>query len=452
MGSPDTTASKETFKKDMSMMEYPLYFLSEEGFETVTLEKGKRPYEAMVWRQGDYWYECVAGVPSDYDYLFLAYLLILCQKQKWSPVIEISIREILKGCGIPPGSHWYYKRVKQSLEVWERVRFHFEGESFRYKALEGDKLVPKFKEIHAGIVSNWKQREGSTTLIITLDSEFLAITQSSMFYKTIEFNDLIQLRGEPTAIRLHEILLKSFESGNTWEIGVKKLGVKLTIKDRYPSRIRNKVATALDVINKKTRREFTMEYLGKEEGYKPPKFRFKIIRNSRKQPEQSQSPSPDEMQQVNGFLEPQLPLEFPQYKERRPDILKMVDDFFEYLAKQHPEKVPDDLNTAKNKSYDTIEALIQEDGNDFDFVQSVLVFGTINPFWKNRFFSLNNLRDVAENQNTTFINMANSFQGIKNPASKKSDAETDTRGGGDRFNHNLSVVAAFSSTKNQGGR
>ena len=42
----------KSLKKDMSFMEYPLYFLSEKDFVETNLKKGKEPYKAKVWRLG----------------------------------------------------------------------------------------------------------------------------------------------------------------------------------------------------------------------------------------------------------------------------------------------------------------------------------------------------------------------------------------------------------------
>ncbi len=402
-------------------MEYPLYFLSEKQFEEIYLDKGKESYKAKVWRQGDYWFEAVAGVPNEYDYIILAYLLILSQQQNWASQIDISIRQILIGCGIPPGSQWYYKRVKQSLEVWERVKLHFEKDSFRYKDPQDGRLITKFKELHTGIISGWGVPEGSKKLRIFLDERFINITQSSRFYKNIVFDDLKQLRGEPTAIRLHEILLKSFEAKPSWEIGVKKLGVKLTIQDNYPSRIRNKVITALSVINDKTSRKFRVEYLDKKSGHKKPKFKFHIIRSNPKEP------VPEVGMASNGvgeniFFQSQLPLEFESCDKQRQEIVDLVANFLEYIIKVDPQKAPADSKTYRDDCYDTILALNETDGQSIEHITRVLIFATQDPFWKTRFYNLCTLRDKAENGNTIFENIANAFNGIKNPSAKSKSA------------------------------
>lgn len=419
-------------------MEYPLYFLSEKNFTVQKIQKGKEEYSAKVWTQGDYWFEAVAGIPNEYDYIILVYLLILSQRNNHSTIIEVSILDILKGCGIDPGSAWYYKRVRTSLEVWERTRFHFERQSFRYKkSTDQGGYEIKFKELHAGIVSNWAVIEGTTKLRIGLDDQFVAITQSSRFYKNIGFRDLKQLRGEPTAIRLHEILLKSFEAADTWEIGTKKLGTKLTIPDVYPSRIKAKVLAALDVINIKTSRQFTVEYFDKNSGCKLPKFRFQIIR---KRTEPSQQKKKNSASQGNVFFQPQLPFGMNVYEEQREDITELINFFYEYIAKTVPNNYPADIKTEKRSSYNIIMDLNETDGYDMKFIIDVLVFCVSNPFWKNRFYTLTNLREISENGNTAFKNMANAFEGKRNPSSKQSTSKANKK---NRQHQNAGAISSF---------
>lgn len=412
------TPKQTTFKKDISLMEYPIYFLSEKQFKVQDVQKGKETYKAKVWAHGNYWFEAVAGIPSEYDYIILIFLLIQSQQNGFSTVIEISIRDILKGCGIDPGSAWYYKRVKTSLEVWERTRFHFEKKSFRYK--EGDSqggLETKFKELHAGIISNWSVIKGTTKLRISLDDQFVQMTRSSRFYKNIGFRDLKQLRGEPTAIRLHEILLKSFETTDTFEIGAKKLGTKLTIPDTYPSRIKAKVLAALEVINEKTSKTYTGEYLDKKSGCKIPKFIFRVVRKDAKSPPDEQKPPAKNPGNI--FFQAQLP-----FGNKRRDIVKLVSDFYEYIIETRPDKTPSNLETEKTAAYDVIQDLNENDGYPMTTIQDVLLFIVSDPFWKNRVFTLLHLRETAENKNTTFQNMLNAFEGIRNPSSKTPEAST----------------------------
>ena len=58
-------------------MEYPIYFLSEKQFTVQQVRKGKETYKAKVWTLGNYWFEAMAGIPNEYDYIILIYLLIL---------------------------------------------------------------------------------------------------------------------------------------------------------------------------------------------------------------------------------------------------------------------------------------------------------------------------------------------------------------------------------------
>lgn len=431
--------AKETMlKKDMSFIEHPLYFLSNKYFTDEKVKKGKDAYTAKVWRSGNYWVECQAGIPNEYDYTFLVYWLILSQQQGFKPVIEVSIRDILKGCGIDPGSHWYYKRVKQSLEVWERVRFHFEKDSFRYKDNDGKGYITRFKELHAGVVSNWGIINGTTVVRISLDEQFLEVTKDSRFYKNIIFADIKELRGEPTAIRLHEILLKSFEASDVWEIGAKKLGKKLTIPDEYPSRINKKVEAALTVINEKTRHNFTMQYYDRKAGVKIPKFQFQIIR-------QASGPAPEIKTQAsptpkkdNIFIQAQLPFGEVDRDPRRKDILEVVDFFYEYIATKFPGKLPADLEDEKSKAYETLLELIEADGLELAYIKEVLVFAVNDSFWKTKFYTLTTLKDISENGNTLFGNMENASKGIRNPSS-----QTTASAGSTRQDKNMDAVLSF---------
>ncbi|MFH1674772.1 MAG: hypothetical protein ABIF87_15320, partial [Pseudomonadota bacterium] len=73
----------------------------------------------------------------------------------------------------------------------------------------------------------------------------------SNFFKMIDFYGVRELRS-PLAIRLYEILLKSFQGRDIWETDALKLAKKIPLAEKYASHIVFKIRRALKQIEKYT--------------------------------------------------------------------------------------------------------------------------------------------------------------------------------------------------------
>lgn len=233
------TQAKSVLKQDLNFLHYPLWF------------QVSRTGAGLRWQESGYTYQTAGRAPDQLDQLFLMYLLMRAQQEDYSPRLELSRYEILKGCGCPINPQ-YLRRLEDSLQRWQQVEIHFE-QCFD----TGQGMVSaSFK-----ILDQASLDAGQRRLNLSLNPDFLAQIQRSTQFKYIDFNYYRLLR-RPVSRRLHELLSCAFKQQPQWRLPLTELGRKLTLYSRrkkqrdgqseeviYPSDVLTAVKAALEEMN-----------------------------------------------------------------------------------------------------------------------------------------------------------------------------------------------------------
>lgn len=237
-------------KQDIDFLEYPLWILDRNAQMGFSFEDRK----GFFYRSGYY-------PPSKIDMIFLYFFLLESQKKNWANELNFSQYEVLKGCGIQPGKSWR-KRLKESLRRWTAVVIEFEGTFYDGNTYQSMlfHIIEKSKVDTAGRIT------------IKLSSDWLSTIQNSTFYKMLNFDELKLLRN-PLATRLYEILVKSFQGRDVWEVEAKKLALKMPMKEKYASHITSRIKTALKDLNGKTELKIELKVRKPERGKAILRFR-----------------------------------------------------------------------------------------------------------------------------------------------------------------------------------
>jgi hypothetical protein len=224
---------KALIKQDINFLEYPLWIQDKELADKT---------EGYVWKdlQG-YIYRSGYKPPIKTDFVFLLSLLLQSQQEGWKEEIITTKYKILKKCGISRNKDWY-DRLEDSLKRWENVRLHFKGTFY-------DGI--KYRTLHFGILDAWGIEENTGKIKIRLSKEYLLKIKESNFFKYINFEHIKALKS-PLAVRLYEILIKSFQGRNSWEIDVIKLARKIPMNEKYPADIIPKIKAGVNRINEHT--------------------------------------------------------------------------------------------------------------------------------------------------------------------------------------------------------
>lgn len=269
----------DTVKQDINFLEHPLW-----------MQEAKKVDGTVVkWEDSDgYVFEAYGGVPGKVDMLFLYYFLMEAQNHNWSQDITLTRYQVLNGCGMSIGKA-QKDRLKQSLEIWKRVVVAFSGTFYGGKT---------YSHMEFGIIDEWKIREKDKKLEIRLNRSWLEKIRQSEFFKYISFSQMKALRS-PLALRLYEILVKSFYQRDTWEIGVMRLAEKIPMKksEMYFSIITRKIVPAVRRISDKTELSVNVEVI--KQGRGQGKF---IFRKSVKQKPKQCDLFPDQPEAL-----PQIP-------------------------------------------------------------------------------------------------------------------------------------------------
>lgn len=221
----------ENIKQDINFLEYPMWMQNERFAPDV-----------VKWTdQEGYVFSCTSGTPTKVDMIFLYFLLLECQKQNWFNELSFSRYQILKSCGITP-SKKKYQRLEESLEKWKFTGIKFSGKF--YNGVE-------YETLSFGIINDWNIQKDDKKIRIELNKFWIQKIQRSEFFKYISFNQMKQLRS-PLALRLYEILTKTFYTRDTWEVGVLKLAAKIPMTEKYFSDIVKKIIPATKRISDKT--------------------------------------------------------------------------------------------------------------------------------------------------------------------------------------------------------
>lgn len=228
-------------KQDIGFLDKPLWF-----------QKATNSEAGMTWKGIDgYVYRAGYKVPDKVDGLILLFLLYKSQKDGYQEIFETTRYEIAKECGFSIGAK-YYARIEDSLERWKHVGIRFQGTFYDGK----NYLTKSF-----GIIDSFHIEKENKRVRIRFSPEWLQAIKESNFYKYIDFNYYKALK-RPLSRRLFEILCKNFKGRDTWEIGLVKLGQKLTIYTRkirargeikeviYPSEVLIALKPAINEINK----------------------------------------------------------------------------------------------------------------------------------------------------------------------------------------------------------
>lgn len=221
-------------KHDINMLEYPLWMQDEKLVSKLEDDIG------FVWKDREgYEYRCGYKPPTKLDAIFLFYLLYRSQKSGWEEEIELSRYEILKNCGFKSIRPADYKRLEDSLDRWKMVGVRYKGTFYDGK---------KYITLSFGIIDTWKIEERNKKVYVRFNKEWLTRIKNSTYFKYIDFEKIKALRS-PLAIRLYEILVKSFQNRDEWRIEAMKLAEKIPLKVRYPSHVVSKVRSAVNRIN-----------------------------------------------------------------------------------------------------------------------------------------------------------------------------------------------------------
>jgi hypothetical protein len=240
-----SSSRKLVIKQDINLLEYPLWFQDE------------RSKPGSIWQDKE-GYTYIAGrkLPTKVDILFLYYLVLQQQQKRKREKLILSRCKMLRDCGVQDSNHWY-QRLEESLDRWMQVEVKFDGTFYA----DGIKL----EKVSFGIINDWGIEEGTKRLWVCLSPLFLTRLENTKYFKLVEFNTIKALRS-PLAIRLYEILSKSFKDRDTWLIDAMKLARKIPMAEKYPSDVIPKLNAALNRINKESAMRFEMSVDRPERG------------------------------------------------------------------------------------------------------------------------------------------------------------------------------------------
>ena len=233
------------FKQDINFLEHPLWMQKERNNSEISKFTDIEGYT----------FEAAGGIPSKVDILFLYYILLVSQQNNWSQKLVLSRYEILNACGITPSKR-KYDRLEESLHKWKRITISFSG--IFYTGVE-------YSTLEFGIIEYWGFRTKDKLLEIHVNEKWLEKIKASEFYKFISFNHMKELRS-PLALRLYEILVKTFYKRDVWEIDVLKLAAKIPMAEKYFADVVPKIESATKRIKEKTELNITVKVIKHSRG------------------------------------------------------------------------------------------------------------------------------------------------------------------------------------------
>ncbi len=236
----------DNIKQDINFLEYPLWMQSSQ------IADG----QVITWedREG-YKFEASRGVPSKVDMLFLYYLMLESQNNNWNNIVRFSRYKILNACGMIPSKE-KRDRLIQSLEAWKRITISFSGTFY---------TGIKYSTLEFGIIDYWGFREDDQRIEIHFNPLWIEKIKQSEFFKYLSFGQMKRLRS-PLALRLYEILGKTFYKRDVWEIDVLKLAGKIPMAEKYIAHIIPKIEAATKRIREKTTLDITVKIVKQGRG------------------------------------------------------------------------------------------------------------------------------------------------------------------------------------------
>jgi len=231
----------DILKQNINFLEYPLW--------SITNRNSK---EISYWVDNEkYQFKCIGKMPNQIDILYLYYILLECQNQNWTNELIFTKYQIMNGCGFNKGKI-NRNRLDECLDKWHSVVIKFKGTFYDNK---------KYIEMKFHIIESVKIREDKK-IIIRLNNEWVTKIKNSHFFKYISFNDMRALRS-PLAMRLYELLIKTFHNREDWQIDVIKLAEKIPMAEKYITHIIPKIRTSVKRINDKTELKVSMKVIRK---------------------------------------------------------------------------------------------------------------------------------------------------------------------------------------------
>ena len=235
------TLSNTWLKQDINFLEYPLWMQDSQAAE--------QNEEGVLWKDREgFIYRAGYKPPVKVDYIFLLYLLLKSQKNGWNEQVTLSRFELLKECQVGTSTYWY-QRLEDSLKRWKMMAVEFQGIFFDSK---------KYLSMNFGVVDSWNLEEETKELKVRFSTEWLLRIKNSNFFKMIDFEQVKALRS-PLAIRLYEILSKSFHGRLSWEISADKLAEKIPMQATQVAHIILKIKAAVNRINENTDFRITLK-------------------------------------------------------------------------------------------------------------------------------------------------------------------------------------------------
>lgn len=274
----------DNVKQDINFLDKPLW-----------LQTTEQDSEKLVtWQdQEGYRFECAGYAPGKVDMLILYFLMLESQNHNWNDKLVLTQYSVLNGCGMVVGKR-QRERLKQALEAWKRTTISFSGTWYS---------GTKYHDMQFGIVDYWAIREGDRKLEIRLNQNWIEKIRQSEFFKYVSFAQMKTLRS-PLALRLYEILVKSFYKRTTWEIDALKLAAKIPMDKKYFSDIVPRIKTATQRVSEKTDLNVKIEVVKQGRG----KGKFIFTRLPKKKSVQrdlfTAAPPPELPDDVMGKLPP----------------------------------------------------------------------------------------------------------------------------------------------------
>lgn len=267
---PDSQVDPKNFKHDVNFLNNPLWIPNARAVNT-----------GQNWVDNDgFVYSCAGSPPAKADIVFLYYLLYESQENDWATTITLPHYKILSSCGMKAGKQ-NKDRLQESMSRWKRVTLSFKGTFYDGK---------KYKIKEFSIINDWHVVDGDDKKItIEFNTSWLEKIKSSSFFKFVSFDQLKRIKS-PIALRLYEILTKTFYKRSEWEIGVHKLADKIPMAETQYSHIVPKIKTAISKINDNVS-DIQVELNVIKQGRNQGKFIFRKATPCEKQ-QISQAPSP----------------------------------------------------------------------------------------------------------------------------------------------------------------
>jgi len=226
--------TREIIKQDINFLEYPMWM--QDGRMASNSDGG------FIWKDRDgFTYRAGYRPPTKTDIIFLYYLLLRSQRENWVEEIELTRYRILCDCGITPGKKWFV-RLEDSLQRWLMVKIEFQGKFYDGR---------EYQTINFGIIDSWSIEKRTNKLRVRFSPEWQLKIRESDYFKMIDFNVLRSLKS-PLVIRLYEILVKSFQGRERWEVDALRLAQKIPMNERYPADIIPKIKDSIQKINERS--------------------------------------------------------------------------------------------------------------------------------------------------------------------------------------------------------